>query len=281
MAIDMNKFTAVSKKLFFKVFVICGVLWLALTIIFLWGELSHFDFGSKVNHEKVASYFTCLGFIVGICSIVGLFLQVSKSENDKHDTYKPLLMPKQAVISTTSQFGLKSPAKPPFVSVSGNHSTCFVILNGGVPIKNVGMGLAKRTRFYWEYDNDDLLGFVKSRSENMENLNEKAELEEVWRYLSRPTRQGKIEMEVQVIDKEELIQIFPPFNYILSLLNPYEYTSVSRFSTQPPKLTLIAKYQGIFDREFEQRFNTRIVHKMDWDDSGKANEVYQMDFELI
>jgi len=245
--------------------------------MFLWDEIPYIKLDEKIDHEKFSSYFTCIGFVVGICSIVGLYLQILKSEDDKHNIHKPLLFPKQSLTTTISQFGTESPAKPPFVDVSDNHAKCFVMLNGSVTVQNAGMGLAKKATFYWEYDHDDLLDFIKKRSEKSESEEEKVELFEIWRFLSSPVRQKNIEMQVQVIDKEESINILPPLHYILCLLNASQYICIPRFPREPPKLILVAKYYGFFDREFEQKFLTCISHKIDYSDA-KIKEFFQLDF---
>ncbi len=274
----MNRFEATSNKLFSRALRICLTLWVLLTVMFFWGECLHLNWDNKIDHEKFASYFTCVGFLVGVCSIVGLFLQVSTAEKEKHDAVKPLLLPKQAVISTTSLFGLKSPAKPPFVFVSEDYLKCFVILNGRIPIQNVGMGLAKRAKFYWKYDKEELTDFVKLRSEKREDEDEKAALEEVMSYLSRISGKSKIMNQVQVIGKEETINIRTPYHYILGLLNPYKYVSTSRFPDKRPKLTLVMEYQGAFDKKERQEFNVLITPDISVDDSGKSDEVYRIDF---
>lgn len=117
---------------------------LILTISFLWGEKIYFNSIYKINDTKFGNYFTSIGAIGTMVSLVFLFLQLKEMEKQRNESIKPDLYP------LLTSFSMEE-----IIDENGNVHI-FPKEIDFITIKNIGLGAAKSISLKWNYDLNEI-----------------------------------------------------------------------------------------------------------------------------
>lgn len=210
-----------------------------LVIPFCWNE--DLDFSAKINHEKIASYFSVLGGIAAIASAVYLYLQLQVLKDSFQAASHPDIYPENLVFEVdenlipASQANLKSTRLVTLKQrrMSGGQ---FVTGTPLVNLYNIGIGPAKKLEAIWVYDNSELRKFINGQYSFGETNNKPVTFNFVL------PNQGR---EINV-----------PFNYMACCgpnLNPPIQTPAK------PLLKLKVAYEDLYLNRYEKVYMVTIV----------------------
>lgn len=251
---------------------LCLFALLILTCFFLSGEELVWE--GKINDEKVANFFTSAGFIVAIFSVVGLMLQIWKSEEDK----RPLIYPKESLVDLKHLYYWMDRGDPPDVFGFCSQVSLANLLDNklgiySIELQNLGLGIAKDLKYKWIFDKNQLIEFWKHKVK-MWGVDQEieGELEDICNFLKNYSTDHAINGEILNIDLEQSTRIVFPMYYMLGFLgvsNPVPIYNVPPL----PLLQLEISYSSIHDILYKQRFDI-FVAVWNVDDADPERKCY-------
>lgn len=212
---------------------------LGVTVAFFWNEMEQFSLGSPINDDKIANYFTSIGAIGGLLTLILLYMQLKEMQNQSVQQNLPDLYPLMTILKD-----IHAPSP-----VGGLPSHYFRNVENGeevqkerlfIRVQNIGNGAAKNIGINWKYNLDDIEKFIDGQYHTLKPKETETD-------------------HLDVVGMQAQLKIRPPFYYLEccgKLLNP---DSVKYFIDddvkKKPELTLSLTYSSISNRTFNATYN--------------------------
>lgn len=155
-----------------KGFVILMIFVVVVTVLFLWNELNDLEVDKKINHEKLADYFTCIGVIATVVTLFYIHRQLVEMKLDRSASIFPDLLPKgitlytidkemritPSIESNVRDNGVTEIIRPLFFKVNTRYAmdTDTQKDEAFITIENIGRGPAKDIEIKWIYDSEEV-----------------------------------------------------------------------------------------------------------------------------
>jgi len=130
-----------------------------LSLVFFWNEINDLSLSKKINHDKIADYFTTLFTFFGtIAAIYFGYNQNKLSEDLNIATIRPYLAPERSTFKM-KDFPLPNvDSKTLYIAIPESISEHSPV---GLKIKNKGVGAAKDIHLEWKFDNKQVEKIVE------------------------------------------------------------------------------------------------------------------------
>lgn len=136
-------------KTIIKISILCAAF---LLVLFLWQEFPDWSTSSKINAEKVSSFFTAISALLTAVTVFLLYKQIKEQIEDRKASSKPDLYPEDQF------FSMAYDKLMPKLKRNGKDEG----LNGLISLHNIGFGVAKEIRIEWQFNKDILAPLVDS-----------------------------------------------------------------------------------------------------------------------
>lgn len=235
-----------------SVFYIATFSIIILTVFFVWNEPQNFSLNKTINSQKIAEYFTCLGAIATVMTLLFIYKQLIEINVDRKASVLPYLIPKETTLFTldrktivvfpTAQNQDPLEISRPFFYNEVTDPTNISKPTASVKVENIGKGNARLVKIHWIYDHQTIKEFVKDVYESdltIDNISDKEILSTI------KTESGE--------------DIRLPISYMACC-----GTKINKKEIKKPALKLRLTYNNILGDTIVDDFNVEIHSSGEW-----------------